>query len=797
VICPACGHDLTEEVPTVRVTESDGEPVAEATINGKRSFDDLRDLVRRAVRVRLQSELDAYAWAYIVDLTDTDVVYMADGDRLYQCTWALSGDTVTLGEPAEVERTYAPMSSVDTADDSGDAPVAEAVREALEHDARVMEAKGSDAKGNRIFRVRLISTGVSKNSTRYTEAVLSAAAHLYEGAKAYDHHRTDEEMRTSTIDGLVGYYSDVSATSEGLDADLHVFPSATRAAEALDAALKVISADPFIGLSHDVYGKFKPVQESGRVVQEATEITAVNSVDLVARPSAGGKVTRVVAGGINTGPTGTAPAGQSAKESEVDVNDVLAALQEATPDQLAAVGLAKAGDTTKTTEAEPAKVTEAAGEAKDSFLGRLLIKQKVQDAELPESVIESVTKNLPGRITESDVDAQIMAAKDMLASLERGGLVPTVTAKVTQESLEKKIAALDAFFAKDYAKGYRSFREAFCDITGRRPRAFDEDFNRTILQECYGGGFGSARVSESIVSTTFDKILGDSVTRRMVAEYNQPNLQTWRQIVSTIPVADFRTQRIDRMGGYGTLPAVNQGAPYQPLTTPPNEEASYAITKRGGTEDLTLETIANDDIRLIQRIPVKLGLAAAQTLYRFVWDTFPTNAATSYDSVALFHASHNNTDNPAVLSQSALTAGRAKMLQQAAYGDSKDILSLVPRFLVVPTQLEEIAFQLCTSTVAVPGTPAGPSDTPNLHQGTIPIRIDYYTDSNDWFLVADPNMCPTIEIGFYQGREIPELFTQADATVGSMFDADKMTWKIRHIYSGTVLDHRGFYRGAN
>jgi hypothetical protein len=28
-----------------------------------------------------------------------------------------------------------------------------------------------------------------------------------------------------------------------------------------------------------------------------------------------------------------------------------------------------------------------------------------------------------------------------------------------------------------------------------------------------------------------------------------------------------------------------------------------------------------------------------------------------------------------------------------------------------------------------------------------------------------------------------------------MFDADKVTYKIRHIYSGAVLDYRAFYRG--
>ena len=136
------------------------------------------------------------------------------------------------------------------------------------------------------------------------------------------------------------------------------------------------------------------------------------------------------------------------------------------------------------------------------------------------------------------------------------------------------------------------------------------------------------------------------------------------------------------------------------------------------------------------------------------------------------------------------------MRQQAAFGDTSDVLSIIPRFLVVPSALEELAFQLCTSAVAIPATPAGPTDTPNIHQGMTPLVIDYYSDANDWYLVCDPGMCPTLEVGFYQGRELPELFTQADPTVGSMFNADTLTYKIRHIYSGAVIDHRGFQRGT-
>jgi hypothetical protein len=74
--------------------------------------------------------------------------------------------------------------------------------------------------------------------------------------------------------------------------------------------------------------------------------------------------------------------------------------------------------------------------------------------------------------------------------------------------------------------------------------------------------------------------------------------------------------------------------------------------------------------------------------------------------------------------------------------------------------------------------------------------LSYLTDTNDWFLVADPATVPTIEIGFYRGQQQPELFTQSDPSVGSMFNNDSLQYKVRHIYSGTVLDHRGFYAGT-
>ena len=46
----------------------------------------------------------------------------------------------------------------------------------------------------------------------------------------------------------------------------------------------------------------------------------------------------------------------------------------------------------------------------------------------------------------------------------------------------------------------------------------------------------------------------------------------------------------------------------------------------------------------------------------------------------------------------------------------------------------------------------------------------------------------------YWCRTEPELFTQDQANVGSAFTADKISYKVRHVFGGEVQEHRSFYR---
>jgi hypothetical protein len=778
---------------------------SEALVNGALSFSDRGDLVRKALRARLLHTGVDYCWVWVVDMTATDVVYETEGDQLWQCGYSIDDDgTVVLADPVQVARTYVVVGTP-AEDTSVDLSAAVESAQPGERDhlvGRVLESKGtSSITGGRVYAVRIISVGDSLNGNRYGESVLAAAAGLYEGAKAYNRHRSTEEISSGTIEGLVGLYRNVTASREGLDAELHLFPSATSTAEALDAALaaEAEGLPPTVGISHDVLGSFSSTTESGRQIRVAQSITHVFSADVVSEPAAGGKATRVVAGGIHLDLTATRAAeNQQETPMSVSTEAVLAALKDAKPDQLASVGLQRAGETTAKPEAEPARAPEATTPAeplhsKNGWAVRGMVQHYVTQASLPAQVVESVLDALPEQVTESQVNAQLRVVQDGLAVVERAGLAPrTAETQVTKDERDRKREAIGQMLVNN-GQGYGSLREAFIDWSGERPRAFDEDFNRRVLAECFL--IRDPRARESLDSGSWAQVFSDELGKRLVAEYDTPELQSWRQVVSSTPrINDFREQKISRVGGYGQLPEVAEGAPYQPLTSPGDEDARYSITKRGGTEDLTLEMIANDDLRAVANIPKMLGRAAAITLYRFVWDIFPTNGTVTYDSKALFHADHSNTTASA-LSYSSLTTLRGKMRKQARFGSSIDVLSLVPKFLIVPTDLEDMANRLCTSEKAQPAA-SDASDMPNLHRGLTPIVIDYWSDANDWFLLANPMLCPTIEVGFYQGKEQPELFSQIDNNVGSVFDADKITWKIRHIYGSVVVDHRGMQRGT-
>jgi hypothetical protein len=105
----------------------------------------------------------------------------------------------------------------------------------------------------------------------------------------------------------------------------------------------------------------------------------------------------------------------------------------------------------------------------------------------------------------------------------------------------------------------QSFREAYGEITGdRRVTGRLENCDPVRLREA----MGDAVFRESLDSTSFASVLGNAITRRMVADYrDMGQYDVWRNLADVVPLSDFRTNERTRYGGYGDLPVVPEATP--------------------------------------------------------------------------------------------------------------------------------------------------------------------------------------------------------------------------------------------
>jgi hypothetical protein len=583
-----------------------------------------------------------------------------------------------------------------------------------------------------VWRVQVNQYGMGKDGRiNWPREPLVAALPLIEGARVFalneSQHQAGKKPFGKSVREIVGWLKNAGDTGTGIEADLYILKSAKWLRDGLVDSHERGNPALF-GLSFDVTAKAATKMVAGKKVKEPVEITAVE-VDVVYDPTNNGKFIKMVAA-------------------------------------------IEAGQTEATVESEKGAKGTPDMEKMHRMTCSSFLTAEMAASKLPAAVQEKLAAQFGNRLFEiEDLHSAIKLEKEMLDKLAGSGLVHGMgETRVVVDVHDKAVQMLGDFFEGKV----HSFKAAYAAVTG------DERVTGNLQ--------AATSLLASVQSGSFASILGDAITRRMVAEYNASGLDSWRKLVTIVPLGDFRTQRRVRLGGYGDLPTVAESNPYGALATPSDEEATYAPAKRGGTEDITLEAIKNDDVSLIRRIPTKLARSAARTMYKFVFDFLATNAAI-YDAVALFHANHANL-GVAALDKTSLQAARLAMLKQQEAG-SNEPLGIPPRFMIVPVDLEDVAYELTVQPNAGNFNPTAPDSV--LRQTWDIISVKTWTDANNWYLAADPADIPTIEIGFLDGNQEPELFVQDQPNVGSMFSNDKLTYKIRHIYGGTVEDYRGFY----
>lgn len=270
--------------------------------------------------------------------------------------------------------------------------------------------------------------------------------------------------------------------------------------------------------------------------------------------------------------------------------------------------------------------------------------------------------------------------------------------------------------------------------------------------------------------------------------------ETWRQWCGTDQVSDFKTHSMPRASELSDLEEVPESGEFRYGKMTEAQE-QYAVVTYGKLFAITRQTIINDDLGALTRIPAQHGEAASRKIADVAYAVLTANAAMG-DGTALFHADHSNlvaNGSGAVPGQATIAAMILAMkMQQDLQGLRR--LNIRPEYVIMPVALEgaaEVFFQTIqfsdNSTVATDSTFA--STRKNLYAGSYFTRIyEPRLDDSDaaaWFGAGPKGK--TVNVFFLNGNETPYLEQKQGWSV------DGTEYKVRIDVGAKAVDWKGLY----
>tara|TARA_Y100001933_G_scaffold254675_2_gene296694 strand:+ start:22673 stop:24748 length:2076 start_codon:yes stop_codon:yes gene_type:complete len=272
-------------------------------------------------------------------------------------------------------------------------------------------------------------------------------------------------------------------------------------------------------------------------------------------------------------------------------------------------------------------------------------------------------------------------------------------------------------------------------------------------------------------------ILSNIANKMLLEGYNYVE-DAWRRIAKIASVNDFKEHSRYRMTGAFKFEQVGPDGELKHGKLDEQKFGQRADT-HGIMFALTRQMIINDDMGAFTDIPRQIGMGAAEAIADAVWGLWLRNPNQS-DNKSFFHADHNNylEGVDTALSVDGLTAAEVKFSEQIKpngkpLGMPANVL-LVPTALKVAAELLMKSIQLNETTTA---NKAKPSTNP--HVGKFDVVSSVYlanasftgASSKAWYLLADPNRLPSIEVAFLNGVDRPTVEkTDADFnTLGIQF----------------------------
>jgi ATP-dependent protease ClpP protease subunit len=282
-------------------------------------------------------------------------------------------------------------------------------------------------------------------------------------------------------------------------------------------------------------------------------------------------------------------------------------------------------------------------------------------------------------------------------------------------------------------------------------------------------------------------VLLENVLHKMLLAAYAIAPDKWRKFCAVGSVQDFRDHPRLRIGSLSQLSELLETGEFAQMHFPDAKKEVIKAKTYGNIIGLTRQAIVNDDVDGFARMVTMLGRASALTIEINVFALLALNSGTGptmNDGQVLFHSSHNNIDGTsAVPDQAAFERGRILMASQLE-PNGKDYTDLRPNVWLGP--IGKGATARAAIKAEFDFDQSNKFMKPNVVRDLVGEIVDTPRISgNRWYLFADPNIAPVIEVVFLQGEEAPVIETEEG------FDFDGIRWKIRHDHGVGATDFRG------
>lgn len=368
---------------------------------------------------------------------------------------------------------------------------------------------------------------------------------------------------------------------------------------------------------------------------------------------------------------------------------------------------------------------------------------ELMEAQVPQSHGVWAPRGGQGKLTNRILEAAICVSGG-LSNVEE--VFDDQTLQAAHDRFKGRLGLNQLILLGAEANGYRSDHSAQVTIEAQRAA-----FGMLTPQHIHATAFSTLSIS-NVLAATANKFLREGwnhvdMTPMRISAIR--NVSDFKQITTVSLTGHLQFEQLGASGEikHGTLSDL----------TYTNQVDTYAKMLA-----VTRKDIINDDLGALTAVPRRLGRGGALKLNDIFWTVFLDN------STFFSTARGNSNEGVANMTTGGLAATEVLFLEQTD-PDSKP-LGVQPRILLVPTALKQAALTLMESERLIDGTGTAAQGDANIWRGRFRVESSPYMSNTSytgysaqaWYMLADPNDMPVVEIAALNGNVMPVVET-ADA----------------------------------